>query len=177
MCFMSNITAGRKAKKLKPSNFASMPVRPQSILALCMSMLLSSFLLAQGSGEHNQLTENPLVNKHLRVEDSVELNMDPTLERYIGLMDSLDQKTLKARGYRIQIFSASGPNARKDALQKQAEFLKLYSQGAAYTKWNYPNWVVRLGDFRTHLEAMEFHHEIRQLYPASFIVTDEIKVD
>ncbi|MEQ9188246.1 MAG: hypothetical protein RLP15_10970 [Cryomorphaceae bacterium] len=109
--------------------------------------------------------------------DSSSLVMDRDMHRYLKMMDSLDVKTMTSRGYRIQIFSAAGPNARKIALEKQAEFLKLYSDGIAYTKWNYPNWVVRLGDFRTHLSALEFHHEIREIYPASFIVKDEIKVD
>ncbi|NQV53401.1 MAG: hypothetical protein HQ500_09480 [Flavobacteriales bacterium] len=109
--------------------------------------------------------------------DSSTIAMEPRMKRYLEMMDSLDAATMKSHGYRIQIFSGAGPNARKMALEKQSDFLKLFNQERAYTKWNYPNWVVRLGDFRTHLEALEFHHEIRQIYPASFIVKDEITVE
>lgn len=99
------------------------------------------------------------------------------LEEFIALMDSVDSKEMKAAGYRIQLFSASGPNARKQALQSQTEVLTLYGTIPSYTKWSYPNWVVRVGDFRTRLEAMELHVELREKYPASFIIQDEINVD
>ena len=108
--------------------------------------------------------------------DSSVIRMQPETARYLNMIDSLDRVTKKSMGFRIQIYSSSGPSARKDALDKESEFLKLYTDGRSYTQWNYPNWVVRLGDFRTHLEALEFHHEIRQIFPASFIVKDEINV-
>ena len=111
-----------------------------------------------------------------KIVDSSIIGMSIELNEYFILMDSIDSKTSKNSGYRIQVFSSSGPNAKKDALQSQSDFLKIYRDYPSYTKWNYPNWVVRLGDYRTQLEAMEFHNEITSLFPASFIVKDEINV-
>lgn len=93
------------------------------------------------------------------------------------MMDSIDAVQAKTFGYRIQIFSGSGPEAKQLALKQQSDFLKLYSEHSAYTNWDYPNWVVRLGDYRSHLEALEFHDEIKAIYPASFIVKDQININ
>ena len=93
------------------------------------------------------------------------------------MADSMDKKNLKPMGFRIQIYSGSGPNSRKLAYEKQSEFLSFYPATTSYTLWNYPSWVVRIGDFRTRLEALEYHMEVREQYPASFILRDEILTD
>ena len=160
-----------------PSNFAYMAKIALISGLILISMMQSFECEAQPSlmqTDTGQTSQRYTVTQRI---DSSEIILGIEHQEYFEMMDSLDRATLKSRGYRIQIFSASGPNGRKDALQKQAEFLNLYRESSAYTKWNYPNWVVRLGDFRTQLEALEFHTEIREMYPASFIVKDEIQVD
>lgn len=107
---------------------------------------------------------------------SVTYQLTEEQEAYFALMDSLDAARFKPVGFRIQVFSASGPDAKNNALETESEFLKIYEDYPSYTKWNYPNWVVRLGDYRTQLEAMEFHEEIKEMFPASFIVKDEIQL-
>lgn len=106
----------------------------------------------------------------------VQYQIDGLTSRYLEFTDSLDREKLKNQGFRIQIYSNSGPAARENAVKQQSEFLKLHQTTPSYTKWSYPNWVVRVGDFRTKLEALEFHLAIRELYPASFIIGDEILV-
>ncbi|GEM_PF-735290 len=107
-----------------------------------------------------------------------ELNyiMEEELVDYIGMIDSMDQKESAPKGFRIQIYSASGANSRTSAYESQSEFLSLYPSMDSYTLWSYPNWVVRVGNFRTRLEALEYHMELREEYPASFIIGDRISV-
>lgn len=152
------------------------PFTPFKQLFWGLSMLGTPLLLhAQSDSSYS--TQVEVTAKDSNTTARVSIRIEPELERYIALMDSLDVEQQKTFGYRIQIFSSSGPTAKKDALKSQSEFLKLYSEHSAYTTWDYPNWVVRLGDYRNHLEAQEFHDEIKTIYPASFIVKDEIKVD
>ena len=164
-------------KKLNTSNFADM--LKISMRASVFTILLITGLQLSAQPQHKAPETQVIKQKKrpVKVLDSSSIYMEKEIAQYLQMMDSLDRLTLKTNGYRIQIFSASGPNARQDALLKQSEFLKLYSHNSAYTRWSYPNWVVRLGDFRTRLEAQEFHHEIREMFPASFIVKDEIKVN
>ena len=109
--------------------------------------------------------------------DKLHYVMTDQVEKYLMLTDSLDKNQHSKPGYRIQIYSNSGPSARENAIKEQSKFLTLYQETSSYTKWSYPNWCVRVGDFRTKLEALEFHLAIRELYPASFIISDEIEVE
>lgn len=111
------------------------------------------------------------------VFDKLHYVMTDQVEKYLILTDSLDKNEHSKPGYRIQIYSNSGPSARENAIKEQSKFLTLHQETSSYTKWSYPNWCVRVGDFRTKLEALEFHLAIRELYPASFIISDEIEVE
>lgn len=102
------------------------------------------------------------------------LKLDPKVARYVAMMDSLDAKGVKSQGYRIQLFSASGPNSQTLARKTQSEFISMFAQVPSYTKWSSPSWVVRIGDFRTRLEALEMHQKVQEAFPASFITKDEI---
>lgn len=135
--------------------------------------LLLLLLLNAGAG----LAQNNAYNVGQPGGGSVVYKVQPELRAYLAMMDSLDAKGLKSYGYRIQLFSASGANAKKNALQSQSAFLQVYGSMPSYTLWSYPNWVVRVGDFRTRLEALEFHMEIRERYPASFIIKDEVVLE
>lgn len=163
-----------KPKFLSQSNFGPMRIK----LIWLIGLTLNSYcVLAQldTTSEVESSTEEVMTVSQRTGTTSVQ--MSPELSRYLSMMDSLDTENLKPSGYRIQIFSAAGPNGKKSALTNQSDFLKTYEKTSSYTLWNYPSWVVRVGDYRTYLAALEFHMEIRELYPASFIVRDEIKVD
>lgn len=144
----------------------------------CINYFIALFSLISMSAlsQSTDLPSTKAADSASKMHTSSKVDMSQDLHKYLQMMDSIDSITLKSVGYRIQVFSSSGPNARKDALQSQSDFLKVYRDYPSYTKWNYPNWVVRLGDYRTHLEAMEFHNEITSLFPASFIVKDEINI-
>lgn len=103
--------------------------------------------------------------------------MSDEIEEYLLFTDSLDRINHSKPGFRIQIYSNSGPSAKENAVKEQSKFLNIYQDVDSYTTWSYPNWCVRVGNFRTKLEALEFHLAIRELYPASFIMSDEIEVE
>jgi len=103
------------------------------------------------------------------------INAESNLTQYFDTMDSLDQKTPSNYGYRIQIQSISGPNARENIYEKQSEFISRFPEIRSYALWSSPNWVLRIGDFRSRLEASEIQEMIKPEYPASFILSDIIE--
>lgn len=142
-------------------------------------ILMAAMSLSSIAQEDMLNTDVPVLIKKTKVDTiipRVTYEITGLTARYLEFTDSLDSKKLKNEGYRIQIYSNSGSIARENAVKQQSEFLKLYQATPSYRKWSYPNWVVRVGDFRTKLEALEFHLAIRELYPASFIIGDEIVV-
>ena len=76
-------------------------------------------------------------------------------------------------GYRVQIFYGS---QRTKATEIRTEVLKKFPDIPAYIIYQQPNFKVRMGDFKTRLEAMKLLDAIRHEYAQAFIVKDEVKL-
>jgi hypothetical protein len=80
-------------------------------------------------------------------------------------------------GYRVQVFSSSGTGSSQKAREARTKFLSFYPGLKAYTDYEAPNFRVRVGDYRTKLEAEKIKKMISQEFPACFIVPDFINTD
>lgn len=81
-------------------------------------------------------------------------------------------------GYRVQIFSGSGQNARATMSTTSQQFLKNFPDfdpAQVYTEYKAPYFKLCVGDFRSRGEANAFYHQIRSLYPDSYVVKSKIK--
>lgn len=77
------------------------------------------------------------------------------------------------QGYRVQIFF----DVDRDLInEKRAQFFARYSDIDAYTTYNAPNFFLRVGDFRTKLEAKKLHAELLEFFPTAFIVQEKINL-
>ena len=90
----------------------------------------------------------------------------------LKIMENPDNKAIP--GYRIQIFFDSGLNSSDRARQARDEFLLRYPDIQAYVSWKAPNYRVRIGDFRTRLEAEKTLQLILIDYPNAWVIKDEI---
>lgn len=75
-------------------------------------------------------------------------------------------------GYRVQIFFGD----RNQANSVKTEFLKEHSGTDTYLTYLAPNFRVRVGNFRTKLNADAFLHQIKKDYPTAYVVKDEIEL-
>ena len=80
-------------------------------------------------------------------------------------------------GYRVQVFSSSGTGSSQKAREARTKFLSFYPGLKAYTDYEAPNFRVRVGDYRTKLEAEKIKKMISQEFPACFIVPDYINTE
>lgn len=78
-------------------------------------------------------------------------------------------------GYRVQIFFESGNNSSTGAQEVKEEFEERYPGIPAYISWKAPNFRVRVGDFRTRIDASGFLNKIQKKYPNAWVIKDEIK--
>lgn len=93
-------------------------------------------------------------------------------ERITALMDTLRNAEIPLEGYRIQLSFG-----RKEEVNTiRTEFLQQYPNYGAYISWLQPNFRLRVGDFRTRLQAERFLRELREDYQGSYIVRDEIEL-
>lgn len=99
------------------------------------------------------------------------------------LIDELVQKQVKLSvagsnedGYRIQIFSDSGNNSKTKAQSVMDEFLAKYPEMKAYLVFKSPNYKVKIGDFRSRLDAIRYLNRISAEFPNAFIISDLINL-
>ena len=78
----------------------------------------------------------------------------------------------KIKGYRVKIHFGSDKAKAKEV---KAKFILKFPGVPAYEKYDQPNFNIRVGDFRTKLEAYKFLKEIQVEFPSSFIVQDDIE--
>lgn len=79
-----------------------------------------------------------------------------------------------ADGYRIQI---SYTDVRDEVYKSKAAMYRQFPDLASYVEYEQPSYKLRIGDFKTRLEATYYLQKVITLYPGAFIVKDKIKVN
>jgi len=106
---------------------------------------------------------------------SVKLIKDDRLEQiteFIGRKsESIEGSIID--GYRIQIFFAE---SRSTAQSQKAGFINTYKEHKAYIDYLAPNYRIRVGNFRTKLQAEKFKQELILKYPTSIVLEDKIEL-
>lgn len=77
-------------------------------------------------------------------------------------------------GYRVQIFFDSGSNSKNKASSVKNEFDAAFPGMKSYLSYKEPYYRVRIGDFRTLIEAVGFQNKIAANYPNAYAVKDKI---
>ena len=78
-------------------------------------------------------------------------------------------------GFRIQIAAASGVNSKNTVQRAYEEFRSRFPEIPAYVTHAEPYFRLRIGNFRTRLEATATLEKIKGNYPGAYIIKDEIK--
>lgn len=116
-----------------------------------------------------QQTIESVVDSSLKVKRDVRL--DTLVMRHIRVNEMKDGFD----GFRLQLYSGSGTTARQEANSLRAEFLSKYPDIPAYVVYQAPNFKVRVGDYRTELEAIWLQRELEYKFPGGFVVKDLVK--
>ena len=101
------------------------------------------------------------------------VHADPKLKVLVSKHNDVLKQGQK-NGYRVQIYFGTD---KAKAREVKSRFLASYaSEARAYEIYEVPNFKVRVGDFRSRLEAYRFLKKIRADFPASFIVACKIEM-
>jgi len=131
------------------------------------AFLISIFfitLLLSGYGQNNIENDSLLTETNVTVIKDWRINqINETYKESYALI-----------GYRIQLFSG---NKRQPARVVKSKFVSNYQHVKAHEIYQQPNFKIRVGDFKTKIEALKFQKEILADFPNSYIVKDEIDVE
>lgn len=99
---------------------------------------------------------------------------NPVIDTLIQKHVVLNQLQPTIDGWRIQIFFESGNNAKTLANRSRDRFLEIYPDQGAYLTFNEPYYKVRIGNFRTRMDAEGFLQNIISEFPTAYIVPDNV---
>jgi hypothetical protein len=120
----------------------------------------AQMLFSQGSTDSNSVATT---SKTTIIKDN---RIDKLNESY--------KSTYSLKGFRVQIYSG---NKRQPANQARSTFLRVHPKTKAHLNYEQPYYKVRVGDFRTKIEALKYKNGITDEFPNCFIVRDEIDIN
>jgi len=102
---------------------------------------------------------------------NVEIVQDAKVQELLNKHIEINSKA-PIKGYRVKIHFGADKNKAREI---RSNFMAKFPDVPAYEKYDQPNFNVRVGDFRTKLEAYKFLKEVQVDFPAAFLVQDEIE--
>jgi len=129
-----------------------------------INIVLFFLLLLMGTGLFAQ--EN--------TEGNLNVYQDTRVDTLISKFIQINKDYLVIEGWRIEVFFEAGNYSKKLAMEAKSEFVQQYPDTPSYLIFQQPYYKVRVGDFRTKMEADKFLNKIEFTYPQAFVVIDEI---
>ncbi|MCK9613221.1 MAG: SPOR domain-containing protein [Bacteroidales bacterium] len=114
-----------------------------------------------------------IISLRLAAQQKITVIEDPRIVSLVEKHKYLNQKQ-KISGWRVQIFFESGNNSKKRAHDKKGIFMAMFPEQGVYLMFQSPYYKVRVGDFRTRMDAEGFKQKLLDEFPDAFVVKDEI---
>lgn len=81
--------------------------------------------------------------------------------------------TPQIMGYRVQLFFDSNKSAVDDA---RSRFIAMFPKVDTYVQFTAPHYFLKVGDFRTQMEAEKVKSEADASFPTSFVVKEKVNL-
>ncbi len=104
-----------------------------------------------------------------RSRGHVEIKGDVAVAQLVQKHVELNERVRTIPGYRIQVASLSGSASKNRAFDMKERIREAYPGVEAYVVFDEPNFKVKVGDFRTRLDAYVFLQRIRNDFPGTII--------
>ena len=110
----------------------------------------------------------------LMIWDKLNIQSDPRIIELLKQEAAQNKKNGTIGGFRLQIYFGSGEKAHAQATRIKTEFLSSNPNVKTYLLFKSPDFIVRVGNFRTKSEALKMRKTLLFQYPNAFIVADDI---
>ena len=108
-------------------------------------------------------------------EGNLKIIQDDKVEWLLNQYKLVNEKNDKIEGYRVQIYSDSGSGSKLRTEKVKKEFDDEYPDIGSYLIYEEPYFKLRVGNFRTRLDARRFLEKISAEYDYAFIVSADIE--
>jgi len=117
-----------------------------------------------------------LAVNNLQAQGKVTILGDKNIETIVSKHVYFNENVKGFQGYRIQIFFESGNYSKSKAFGEKGKFMSRFPEIEAYVVFQEPYYKVRVGNFRDKLEAEAFKQRIKEQWPESYIIKDDIEL-
>ena len=115
------------------------------------------------------------LEKNVPGDGKIIIVQDKSIEAAFEHFQAEQSKQNGIDGFRIRIFSDSGPNAKSEFDEAKARFMNVFNDVTVYESFIYPHYKLYVGDFRNKSEALKMLHQIDRYFPnVAFIVPSKI---
>lgn len=104
-----------------------------------------------------------------RSKGHIEIKGDVAVSQLVQKHIELNERVRTIPGYRIQVASLSGTSSKNRAFDMKERIRNNYPGVEAYVVFDEPNFKVKVGDFRTRLEAYVFLLRLKNEFPGTII--------
>lgn len=112
------------------------------------------------------------IQRPLQGEGTVTIHQDAGIEEMMVGHQEDNSRVAVFEGYRIQLYSGSGVNSKKEAMAVKIKFLSLFPDEKVDLFYNAPFWRVRVGGYRFKNEALPLLTKVKTHFPSSYMVKD-----
>lgn len=107
-------------------------------------------------------------------EGNIKIIQDSRIDTLLSKHLELNKEYIQIEGWRINIFFEAGNYSKRLAVEAKSQFVNRYSDVSCYLIFQEPYYKVRIGDYRTKMEAEKFLKKIERQYPNAFVIKDNI---
>ena len=107
---------------------------------------------------------------------SLNLTQDPRIDNLIMKQRQIHVNDSTIDGFRVQIFMELGNDALIHADSVKTRFQEQYPEVPIYLVFGQPYYRLRIGDFRTRLEAENMYQQVKDEYRNAFVTADRIEL-
>jgi len=103
-------------------------------------------------------------------EGNIQIDASSKVNKLVHKRITYNKAKTKMDGYRIQIYYGS----ENGAISARSKFLGLFPNSSTYIEYDSPDWKVKVGDFKTRLEADKAREEILLVFEGAFVLKEKI---
>jgi len=110
----------------------------------------------------------------LRAQKNVSYNAEKGIELAEQQYVDAWKKVKKMDGFRIQVVSFAGANSKVSIERAASQFEQNFPDIPCYKSYLEPNFRLRVGNYRTKLEAFKALQKISSVFSGAFVLKDQI---
>lgn len=141
-----------------------------------MRILLFILVLISGAFSSFVAQDKKDIFQKLEIESKIGsvvlLSQESGIADLVKLHIEQNRKLPGIEGWRIQLYSGSGMNAKKEAQEVKGEAMTEFPDQKVYLIYDAPFWRVRVGDYRDKSESLKLYYILKKKFEYCYPVKD-----